>query len=190
MLLVLLVCAAPVIASYFTYYVIRPQARNNYGDLIQPQRPLPALSDLPLEDLNGTRIAPVSLKGQWLLIVVAGGECNQVCERQLYLQRQLREALGKNKERVDRVWLVDDSKPVRADLLDALKGATVVRAPKAALEAWLLAAPGQSIDAHFHLVDPIGNYMMRFPVPSDGDRIKRDLEKLLRASASWDEPGR
>jgi hypothetical protein len=29
MLAVLLVCAAPVVASYFTYYVIRPEGRRN-----------------------------------------------------------------------------------------------------------------------------------------------------------------
>jgi hypothetical protein len=45
MLAVLLVCAAPVIASYFTYYVVRPEGRRNYGELIDPQRPLPAWAD-------------------------------------------------------------------------------------------------------------------------------------------------
>ena len=44
MLGLLLVCAAPVIASYFTYYVIRPEGRRNYGELIDPQRPLPAFT--------------------------------------------------------------------------------------------------------------------------------------------------
>ena len=29
MLLVLAVCAAPVLASYFSYFVLRPQARSN-----------------------------------------------------------------------------------------------------------------------------------------------------------------
>ena len=38
---VMLLCAAPVIASYFTYYVIRPEARSVYGELINPQRPAP-----------------------------------------------------------------------------------------------------------------------------------------------------
>ncbi|MDP3708373.1 MAG: hypothetical protein Q8R56_09825, partial [Polaromonas sp.] len=33
MLAVLLVCASPVIASYFTYYVIRPEGRRNFGEL-------------------------------------------------------------------------------------------------------------------------------------------------------------
>ena len=43
MLLVLLVCAAPVVASYVTYYLVRPQARQNFGTLIDPQAPLPDL---------------------------------------------------------------------------------------------------------------------------------------------------
>ena len=42
-LAVLLVCASPVIASYLTYYVIRPEGRRNHGELIDPQRPVPAM---------------------------------------------------------------------------------------------------------------------------------------------------
>ena len=34
----ILVCAAPVIASYLFYFVIKPDKRTNYGDLIDPQR--------------------------------------------------------------------------------------------------------------------------------------------------------
>ena len=41
LLLILLACAAPVIASYFTYFVVRPEARSNYGELIDPPRALP-----------------------------------------------------------------------------------------------------------------------------------------------------
>lgn len=190
MLLVLLVCAAPVIASYFTYYVIRPQGRTAHGELIEPQRPLPGAGALPLADLQGRTVDPATLRGQWLLIVVGGGACDATCERQLYLQRQLREALGKNKDRLDRVWLIDDTTPPRAALLPALEGATVLSVPREALSAWLAPAAGQALAAHFYVVDPMGNWMMRFPVPSDPSGIKRDLERLLRASASWDTPGR
>ena len=31
---ILAVCAAPVIASYLAYYVIKPGGRSNYGELI------------------------------------------------------------------------------------------------------------------------------------------------------------
>ncbi|RZT95205.1 cytochrome oxidase Cu insertion factor (SCO1/SenC/PrrC family) [Rivibacter subsaxonicus] len=190
MLLVLLVCAAPVIASYFTYYVIRPQGRVNHGELVEPQRSLPPAAALPLTALDGSPFDAAQLKGQWLLVAVGGGACDAQCEQQLYLQRQLREALGKEKERVDRVWLVDDAAPVRAELLPGLQGATVLRAPPAALAAWLPAAQDDTLRAHFFVVDPLGNLMMRFPAPSDGKKIQRDLGKLLRASAGWDKPGR
>ena len=49
MALVLLICAAPVVASYFTYYVVRPEGRRNYGELIDPQRPLPDVTGTTLD---------------------------------------------------------------------------------------------------------------------------------------------
>ena len=54
MIAVLLVCAAPVIASYFTYFVIRPQARTNYSELIRPPRAAARLAP-PARRCAGTR---------------------------------------------------------------------------------------------------------------------------------------
>jgi hypothetical protein len=61
MLLVLLVCAAPVIASYFTYYVVRPEGRRNFGQLIDPQQPLPDVQAIALDD---SKVNLRALKGQ------------------------------------------------------------------------------------------------------------------------------
>src|SRR6478735_10020235 len=58
MLAVLLVCAAPVVASYLTYYVIRPEGRRNYGELVEPQRPMPALD---ATSMNGKSLVLSSL---------------------------------------------------------------------------------------------------------------------------------
>jgi hypothetical protein len=190
MLAVLLVCAAPVLASYLTYYVIRPEARRNYGELIDPQRPLPALAG---STLAGKPVPLPSLKGQWLLVSVAGGACESACERHLYLQRQLRESLGQDKERVDWLWLVADGAPVREPLRLALSQAVVLRVPAPALERWLAPAPGRNLSDHLYVVDPMGNWMMRFPAGLDtggAAKARRDLERLLRATASWDRPGR
>jgi hypothetical protein len=194
MLVVLAVCAAPVVASYFTYYVVRPEGRRNYGELIEPQRPLPSLA---ATSLDGKAVALPSLRGQWLLVSVAGGACDAACEKHLYLQRQLREGLGKEKDRVDWVWLVADGAPVRQSLLPAVAQATVLRVDAAQLTQWLAPAPGRQLPDHLYLVDPLGNWMMRFPALKPGEldtaaakEIKRDLERVLRASASWDRPGR
>lgn len=191
MLLVLLVCALPVIASYLTYYVIRPEGRTNYGELIQPQRPMPA--DLALTDLQGRVVAAQSLRGQWLLLVVAGGACDEACERQLWLQRQLREAVGRDKDRVDKVWLIPDSGTPSVRTLQAIEAGTpalVLRVPEAALRRWLEPGGERRPEPHLYIVDPLANLMMRTPANPEPARLKRDLEKLLRASAGWDTPGR
>ncbi|MDO8373198.1 MAG: hypothetical protein Q7T39_14825 [Polaromonas sp.] len=188
MLAVLLVCAAPVIASYFTYYVIRPEGRRNYGELIDPQRPLPALAAVAPD---GSRIELPALKGQWLLLSVAGGACDMTCEQHLYFQRQLRESLGREKDRLDRVWLVSDDAAIPDKLTTALLGSTVLRV--SGLDQWLQAAPGQRLQDHLYVVDPLGNWMMRFPANMDAAgaaKAKLDLERLMRASASWDKEGR
>jgi len=190
MFAVLLVCAAPVIASYLTYYFVRPEARRIYGELVDPQRPLP---NLPALDLAGETRNLLSLKGQWLLVSVSGGSCADICQRHLYLQRQLREGLGKEKDRMDRVWLVDDSVAVAATLLPALRGSTVLRVDAQALAQWLVPSDNRALAEHLYLVDPLGNWMMRFPAAmdaADSARAKRDLERVLRASASWDAAGR
>lgn len=190
MLAVLLVCAAPVVASYFMYYVVRPEGRRNFGELIDPQRPIPALATQTLDGKPGELTA---LKDQWLLISVAGGGCDARCEQNLYFQRQLRESLGKEKDRLDRVWLVDDAAPVRDALKPALASSAVLRVQPGALGQWLQPAAGQRLENHLYLVDPIGNWMMRFPADMDAEaaaKAKRDLERLLRASASWDKEGR
>ena len=199
MFVVLLVCAAPVIASYLAYFgVLRPQGRTNYGELIAPPRPLPA--SLALSDLQGARVAPQSLPGQWLLVVVAGGACDALCERHLWLQRQLHETLGRDKDRVDKLWLVDDAAAPRTETLTAigaasgaaaaLTPATVLRVDRAALAAWLAPAAGQALEDHLYIVDPHGDWMMRVPAEADPAKLKRDVEKLLHASAGWDRAGR
>jgi hypothetical protein len=191
MLLVLLVCALPVIASYVTYYVIRPDGRTNYGDLIQPARPIPP--DLPLADLQGQGVKAQSLRGQWLIVVVAGGECTPVCEQLLWLQRQLREAVGRDKDRVEKLWLIPDAATPSPRTLEAVRAgapATLLRVPRDAMRQWLEPGAGHELDQHLFIVDPMGNWMMRAPINPDPSRMKRDLEKLLRASAGWDTPGR
>jgi hypothetical protein len=189
MLLVLFVCALPVIASYFTYFVIRPEGRTNYATLIDPPRPVPP--GLAFEDLQGAPSDLALLRGNWTLVVVGGGACDERCEKHLWLVRQLRETLGRDRDRVDKLWLIDDAVLPKAELVASLStGAPtrIWRAPRERIASWLDAAPGQSLDAHLYVVDPFGHWMMRSPVETDPGRFKRDVERLLRASASWQTP--
>jgi len=190
MILLLLLCASPVVASYFTYYVIRPEGRRNFGELIDPQRPLPPMAAQTLDGKAGQLTA---LKNQWLLLSASGGACDARCEQNLYFQRQLRESMGREKERLDRVWLVNDEAPVRGELLPALAASAVLRVAPGDVAQWLEPASGKRLEDHLYLVDPLGNLMMRFPADMDAAsaaKAKRDLDRLLRASAGWDKEGR
>ena len=158
--------------------------------LIQPPVDLPPAASLPLTDLQGQAVEPRSLRDQWLLVVVADGACDSTCEKLLYAQRQLRETLGREKDRLDRVWIVTGETPPRADLLPALAEASVLRAPREAVARWLRPAPGEPLSSHLYLVDPMGVWMMRFPVAFEPAKVKRDVERVLRASTSWDRAGR
>ena len=69
----------------------------------------------------------------------------------------------------------------------------MLRVPADRLAAWLAPAAGHQLAEHLYVVDPMGNWMMRFPAKLDlatAAKAKKDLERLLRASSSWDQPGR
>lgn len=191
MLMVLAMCAAPVIASYFTFYVVKPSG-SAYGELIAPTVDMPA--DLPLTDLQGQPVTAASLRGQWLLAVAQPADCGAACERQLFVQRQLREMLGKEKDRVDKLWLVPGDAPLRPELLAAVsqKGAevTVLRVPADRLAAWLKPEDGKALADHFYVIDPMGRWMLRAPGDPEPVKLKADLVRLLKSSAFWDPAGR
>ncbi len=191
MLLVLLACAAPVIASYLTFYILRPEGRSNYATLIEPSRAMP--TELPLTDLEGRSVSAASLRGQWLLVVVGRGACDSDCEQRLFMQRQLREMTGRERDRIDKLWLVIDDASIAPKLraaLAAVPATQVLRVPPAALQQWLVPAPGESLESHLYVVDPMGQWMMRAPLQAHPEKFKRDIDKLLRASSFWDRPGR
>ena len=190
MFAVMAVCAAPVIASYFTYYVIRPSNTKSFGELVKPQRPMPTAA---ATRLDGTATTLQSLRGQWLLVSIAGGACAAPCESHLYMQRQLRETLGREKDRLDWVWLISDDAPLAPELQKRLaspdlKGFSALRVDSKAISTWL--GEGTS---RLYLIDPQGDYMMRFPenMATEGAaKARADVNRLLRASSFWDTPGR
>jgi len=190
MLIVLAICCAPVVASYFFYYVVRPTGQVAYSALIQPAVPMPAVQALALD---GKPVPLRSLAGQWLLVVVDSGQCGQACERRLFMQRQMREMMGKERDRVDKLWIILDDAPVSAPLLQAVQATpamTILRLPRAQVAAWLQPAAGHALEDHLYIVDPLGDWMMRAPADADPNKLKRDVDRLLRASAGWDKPGR
>jgi hypothetical protein len=110
----------------------------------------------------------------------------------LYQMRQVRLTQGREIERIERVWLIDDAAQLDTMIMRAFDGTRMVRAAASPLLAQFPlpasnkagegAAAKPNVRDHIYLIDPLGNLMMRFPRDADPSRIKKDVERLLRVS--------
>ncbi|MES2105236.1 MAG: cytochrome C oxidase subunit I [Pseudomonadota bacterium] len=179
--LIIAVCAAPLVFSYLAYYVIKPEGRTNYGAILDPrQYPMPKLGSTLL---GGEAKELDAYKGKWIMLQVDSGDCADACKKKLYDMRQLRLIQGKEMDRIERVWMITDDKPIDTVLIREYDGTRMLQARPELLKAWLPAEPGTSISDHIYMIDPLGNLMMRFPKDADPNKIKKDIIKLLKASA-------
>ena len=179
LLAILIVCVAPVVASYLTYYVVKPQGRTNYGELLDPQRPTDGFA---LRAADGTSATLAEFRGKWVMLTFDPQGCAEACASRLYVMRQVRLTTGKERDRIERVLLVaGDTAPAPA-LLAEHEGLHTFRVQPDEIARWLPPAEGAAPGDHIYVVDPLGNVMMRFPKSADPNRMKKDISKLLRAS--------
>jgi cytochrome oxidase Cu insertion factor (SCO1/SenC/PrrC family) len=186
---------APLAVSFFLYYGSggwRPVKQVNRGNLISPARPLPAV-ELPLAR-DGTRAAKASdehtkadfLTGKWTLLYWGPGRCNARCRVNLYNTRQVRTALNRNMDRVQRVFIAGEGccdwpylSHEHPDLV------TVLATPAAdPLLATLPAFDGIEPAAadRIYIVDPLGNVMMSYAPDAKPKGLLEDLKRLLGLS--------
>ncbi|OFA00709.1 SCO family protein [Duganella phyllosphaerae] len=188
LLAVIAVCAAPLLASYFMYYVVKPKGgETNYGTLLDArQYPIPPMAS---RQLDGSPASLADYRGKWIMLKVGPSDCQQACQDQLFAMRQLRTMQGKAMERVERVWLITDEQPLETMLMRVNDGTHMLRAPAATVQKWLPVEQGERAADYVYLIDPLGNLMMRFPkgaVSSDtakASKVHKDIAKLLKASA-------
>lgn len=180
---------APLGLAFYLYYghgTWHPGGRVNAGELIQPARPLPALA-LPLLASGTTQ--PNFLRGKWTFLYVTTGPCTQACRTRLYDTRQVRLALDRDMNRVQRVLIVDagccdaqfihDQHPdlivIRADAADA---------PLLALLPGLDGSTATTVTApRVYLIDPLGNLMMSYAAEAKSKGMLEDMKRLLRLSS-------
>jgi cytochrome oxidase Cu insertion factor (SCO1/SenC/PrrC family) len=179
--------ALPVIVAYALYFSgWRPTATGNYGELMQPVRPI---ADAALIRLDGGSMHFRELHGKWTLLTFSAAECLKPCERNLHNMRQVIAAQGDKAGRVQSVLAVTDSQAL--DLLRyAVKdypGMHVIVGPPESVSALALQftlPAGSPLDNlnRIYVVDPLGNFMMSYPADADPNGIRKDLTRLLRAS--------
>ena len=174
-LLLLVVMCTPVIISYALYFMdYRPQSKN-YGDLI----PIVKVSGKGTNIADNTILRMKDLHGKWILVTVDSGDCNEACKNKLYYMRQVRTVQGKEKHRIERLWLINNSVKPSAELMKEYEGTYFVNADSEILD---FIETKEEQTKHIYLIDPIGNLMMRFPENVDGSKMGHDIKRLLHVS--------
>lgn len=177
LLVVAAVCIAPFVASWALYFFWQPSGRINYGDLVEGVTvPVGALAP----HRNGKPLDFAQLRGRWVFVTVDSGACDDYCQKKLWKMRQVRLTQGKYLERIERVWLLNDTQSVAAAVLKEYDGMRIAGAQgNAVLKAFSYRDVQRD---HIYLVDPLGNVVLRYPKDADPSRMKKDLERLLRVS--------
>lgn len=175
-LLLLALMCAPVVVSYALYFFeYRPESKH-YGDLI----PIVKITGKGTNQADDTILRMKDLHGKWVLVTVDSGYCDEACQKKLYFMRQVRLVQGKEKHRIERLWLINDNVIPDTELVKQYEGTYFVNAKDSEILGSIETRDEQT--KHIYLIDPIGNLMMRFPENVDGTKMGHDIKRLLHVS--------
>ena len=164
------VFVVPILTSY-TLNVWWPHwspfGRMNYGELVAPAW------DLDLVSMD--RGVAERAEGRWILLHPVEASCDDDCEALLDLTKRVHVSLGKDYERVVRMYVHRAGHPVEGvRSMDA--ELTLVPAPAAWFDRFAGDAPV------LLLVDPQRRAVLRYPADLQGKGLSRDLARVLKIS--------
>ena len=163
----------------------RPDSTTNRGDLIQPAR---AIEDLEFQTIDNKTVKFSELRKKWIMVSFADGVCNDACLKNMYLMRQVQTALGKEQNRVQRIFVSHEPIAPEAQkvMLKEFAGMTILVGSQLNVKALSLqfTLPNMTaVDAQrIYLVDPLGNLMMSYRDNPNG--MLKDIVHLMKISWS------
>ena len=173
-LLIAAIFFGPLLFAAWLYYsgdALQPESRVNHGALLEPIVNL--LDAVPESRIHDDR--------SWRLVYANESDCGDRCRQALYTMRQSRLMLGKEMDRVERIFLHGEQRP--DTLLGAEEHRGLVSLHDAALSAVLDDRKPESLPAGgFYLVDPHGNLVLYFSPDIKPRDMVDDIKRLLKLS--------
>ena len=176
-LLIAIVFLGPLAIAAWLYFsggALQPEGRTNLGVLLQPISNLndEVRADSPIHALYDNT---------WVLVYSNERGCDDACRGALYTLRQSRLMLGKEMDRVKRVFLHGDSAPDTVFLAEEHPGLTTIQ--DSTLGGVLDKKRPTDIPAGgYYLIDPLGNLVMYFRPDLDPADMVDDIKHLLKLS--------
>ena len=177
----------PLLISYVMYFFfpeMRPSGTTNYGQLVNPAQPVPTLS---LLDAKGEKLDEAAFRIRWSYVVLAGADCDEACQRDLIMTRQVRLAMNEKRSRIQRVLVLSDPAAVAGVAAKLAKEHRDLRVmadtgePGKRLADFL-----QPAGSAAYLLDPHANWVLVYPPGRETQEtfkgMQKDIKKLLRLS--------
>lgn len=176
LLLVAAVFLGPLALATWLYFGgqdLTPEGRTNNGVLLEPIVNLTeALPESPLH---------AAIEGRWSLVYANSATCDADCTFSLYTLRQSRLMLGKEMDRLQRVFLHGDTAPDTVLLAGEHEG--LVTLQDVGLSNLLNnKRPADLAAGGYYLVDPLGNLVLYFRPDIDPSAMVEDIKHLLELS--------
>ena len=166
----------PLIAAAWLYFQggsAQPAGRTNHGALLEP---IVNLGD----EVPESEILP-HYEQSWLLLYSNYDACAAPCREALYTLRQSRLMLGKEMDRVKRVFLHGDTAPDKVFLAEEHQG--LITIGDGSLRRLLQnKRPTDLPTGGYFLIDPLGNLVMYFQPGLDPADMVDDVKHLLKLS--------
>lgn len=176
---VALVFIIPILVSWYLVFFSdfkKGDGGTQKGELISPVIPLgePEVFNLKSKTIG-------SINGKWTLLFFVENECNQLCEDKLYQLRQIRLALGKDRDKVDRL-LVSKNKQQWSQYTNSFNGQKYID-PTSRDYNRLIKKFNDYADLDLkatYLIDPYGFLMMKYPQDDNPMGTIKDIERLIK----------
>jgi hypothetical protein len=176
LILIAVVFLGPLLIAALLYFQgspLQPAGRTNHGALLEPH--INVHEELSVAGIGG------SGDNSWLLLYTNLAPCDDRCQDALYTLRQSRLMLGKEMDRLRRVFLHGDTAPDTVFITEEHDG--LITAQDSNLAGLLdNKRPANLPAGGYFLIDPLGNLVMYFRPDIDPAEMVDDIKRLLRLS--------
>lgn len=182
-LTLILIFVVPMLAAWLAFSQgIFLGSTVNRGTLINPPF---AITTLNLINETGQAVNLNSMKGKWWLFYITPTPSDALSQQNLYYMRQIRQATGKDIERVNRAIVTLSSNTALDNTLHGQFPGTdhfIISQSKFDLLKASLPKKLALEKSSLYLVDPLGNVMMVYDPNAKPKGILKDLKHVLKVS--------
>tara|TARA_B110000967_G_scaffold50509_1_gene51594 strand:+ start:126 stop:710 length:585 start_codon:yes stop_codon:yes gene_type:complete len=171
----------PIIISwYLVFYTdfMHDAQGIQHGKLISPVISIGAIKAKEISTMD-----EVVIEKKWVLVFIQNNLCNEFCKERLYQVRQIRLALGEDRDKVDRLVIFNQINNLN-ELKDSYSGQKFIDQSFMNYQGLVKKFNDSYTDKKnpIFLLDPYGFLMMQYPEGTEPKGIIKDIERLIRNS--------